>query len=308
MGAVDISWNAVLDSGTTPARVVVTKGSQLTQPMSQLLGGLELEQIGEGRYRAQNVAPARGARAVIFGGQLLGQSIVAATLDQPGKVVKTIHTIFARGGDASQPVEIDVDRMHAGRSFGSVTVTVRQGERLCTRSLLLLHEPEPDIIRHAVAMPDVDGPEKTVLRDYEFDGYQFGFVGGIDVSDPTLVAPAELGVWVRFAGTPDDVTTSQALLAYASDGFLIGTAMLPHEGISQAQAHQGISTGVITHTVTFHEPFRASDWLLLMHDSPYAGRGRSYGHANVFQNGQLVASFVQDNMIRSAEGGRPSVL
>jgi acyl-CoA thioesterase len=72
-------------------------------------------------------------------------------------------------------------------------------------------------------------------------------------------------------------------------------------------AHRTLSTGVISHTLTFHEPFSAADWLLLSHHSPYAGGGRSYGRADAFRaDGQLVASFVQDAMIRrKAEGTGP---
>ena len=58
--------------------------------------------------------------------------------------------------------------------------------------------------------------------------------------------------------------------------------MRPHEGVGQAQAHVTLSTGVVSHTLTFHEPFAASDWVLLAHSSPYAGRGRSYGRADAF--------------------------
>ena len=130
-------------------------------------------------------------------------------------------------------------------------------------------------------------------------------VGGVDVGDPDAVGPAELDVWSRFAGAPDDATTDQALVAFATDGFLIGTAMRPHAGVGQAQAHVTISTGVISHTLTFHEPCAASEWLLLSHRSPYAGRGRSYGRADVFRaDGQLVASFVQDGMIRAMSAPR----
>ena len=93
---------------------------------------------------------------------------------------------------------------------------------------------------------------------------------------------------MRFPGAPDDLRTSQALLAYASDGFLIGTAMRPHRGVGQALSHVTISTTVLTHTLTFHEPFRAGDWLLLAQEAPYAGRGRSYGRAHVFtEDGRL---------------------
>src|ERR1700679_846664 len=70
-------------------------------------------------------------------------------------------------------------------------------------------------------------------------------------------------------------------------------------GVGQAMAHVGIPTSVLTHPLTFHEPVDASEWHLLAHESPYAGRGRSYGRANIFTaDGRLVGSFVQDNMIR----------
>jgi acyl-CoA thioesterase II len=90
------------------------------------------------------------------------------------------------------------------------------------------------------------------------------------------------------------------LLGYASDGFLIGTAMRPHPGIGQALAHVSISTSVITQTLTFHEDFDVGGWLLLAHRSPQAGHGRSFGRADVFSaEGRLVASYSQENMIRA---------
>ena len=272
--------------------------------LSELLDCLDLQAAGPGRYRAAN---AGGGRDVIFGGQILGQSIVAATRDQPDKEVKTIHTIFARGGRVADPVEIQVDQMHSGRTFGSVTVTVSQGERLCARSLVLLHQPEPDLIRHAAPAPAVGPPESTSIREFEFKGYEMGIVGDVDISDPDATGPAELPVWVRFKGAPDDLTTSQALLSWSTDGFLIGTAMRPHPGVGQSQAHLGISTGVISHTLTFHEPFRADQWMLLDQESPYAGRGRAYGRAHVFTgDGRHIASFVQDSMIRGFPEGESS--
>lgn len=62
-------------------------------------------------------------------------------------------------------------------------------------------------------------------------------------------------MWTRFRGDPQDVTTSQALLGFASDGFLIGTAMRPHPGAGQRLAHVSISTSVIAHALSFHEQF-----------------------------------------------------
>ena len=87
------------------------------------------------------------------------------------------------------------------------------------------------------------------------------FVGG-------LTAPHEY-VWFSFGGA----MTASTLV------FLIGTAMRPHAGVGQSQAHRTVSTGVIGHTLTFHEPCSAAEWLLLSHRSIHAGRGRCHGRA-----------------------------
>lgn len=261
---------------------------------SGLLDALALREVGPDRYQADNVDT---GGFVVFGGQLLAQSIVAALAGQEGKTVKTLHIVFARAGSPQIPLDIDVDRIHSGRAVASSTVTVRQAERLCTRAMVLLTADEPDLIRHAERPAAPSSPSDACGRDS--GGFQVRFADGVDINDPDAVGPAELDVWTRFAGAPDDLGISQALLAYASDGFLIGTAMRPHEGVGQAHAHKTISTGVLSHTITFHDPFSAGEWLLLSHTSPYAGRGRSYGRADVFtENGDLVASFVQDSMIR----------
>jgi len=264
--------------------------------IASLTDSLVLESIGPDRYVAPNVASPHG---VVFGGQLLAQSVMAGLAGTEAMSVKTLHTVFARSARPDAPVDIVVDRMHAGRTFASSTVTISQGDRLCTRSLVLLHADEDDLVRHGVTPPRASDPDGASPSAQDVGAWQVRVAGGVDVNDPDLVAPAELDVWTRFVGAPTDPARSQALLAFATDGFLIGTAMLPHAGVGQAQAHVSLSTGVISHTLTFHEPAFVGDWLLMAHRSPYAGHGRSYGQADVFTSGgQLVASFVQDAMLR----------
>ena len=261
-----------------------------------LLGALDLEPLGPTMYRAVNAPTGPG---VIFGGQLLAQTVVAALEGNKGKAVKTVHTVFARAGSMEAGVEIDVEPIHDGRSFGSSTVTIRQGERVCTQSMVLLSADEPDLIRHATPAPIVGAPDDATRSAHARGAWEIRTVDGVDINDPQAVGPATLDVWTRFESAPDAPVIAQALLAFATDGFLIGTAMRPHPGVGQSQAHVTLSTGVVSHTLTFHEPFVADEWLLLSHSSPYAGRGRSYGRADVFTtSGRLVASFVQDNMIR----------
>jgi acyl-CoA thioesterase len=257
-----------------------------------ILGALELEPLGDGRFRAGH---AEVGHQVVFGGQLLAQALVAAAAGHDGKAPKTIHTVFARAASPAAPLDLVVEPVHAGRSFASSTVTISQGERTCTTSTVLLSADEPDLIRHAEPAPPLAPPDGA-----EPDGtWQVRTVDDVDIADPDAVGPAELDVWTRFDGAPGDPLLDHALLAFATDGFLIGTAMRPHAGVGQAQAHVTLSTGVISHTLTFHEPAAAGEWLLLSHRSTYAGRGRSYGRADVFtSDGSLVASFVQDAMIR----------
>lgn len=255
----------------------------------------------DGGYVAGSVS--EGGGQVVFGGQLLAQTVVAAGRSVEAKQLKSLHTVFARGARPDTPLEFEVDPMHAGRAFASTTVTVRQAGKLCTRSIALLHAPDDDLIRHTAERPDAGKPEDWAPSPATGPLWDVRTAGDVDLSDPT-VGPAELDVWVRFPGAPDDdPVVGQALLAYASDGFLIGTAMRPHEGLSQADAHVRVSTTVLSQTIAFHEPVDGSQWLLLAHRSPYAGRGRSYGRADVWQGDTLVASYVQENMIRGFPPG-----
>ena len=266
--------------------------------IDELLAVLELEPTGDTTWRGASME--FGGGTVVFGGQLLAQTIVAAATVDPDKEVKSVHTVFARGASADVPLEFDVEVMQKGRSFASATVTVRQADRLCTRSLVLLHAPDPDLIRHQDPAPEVAPADESVPSAHAGGFWEVRTVGGVDIADPDAVGPAQLDIWTRFVGAPDDPTLNRALLAFATDGFLIGTAMRPHPGVGQALAHRTISTSVITHTLTFHDPVDPSRWMLLSQESPVAGSGRSYGRAHVFdEDGHLVASFVQENMIRA---------
>jgi acyl-CoA thioesterase len=272
---------------------------------NELIDVLALTETGPDRYVGQNL---KGSQAVIFGGQLLAQAIAAAARTHPDMRVKSMHTVFARGGSPKSPVELEVDRLHTGRSFGSAQVSIRQGDRLCTRSLVLFDRPDADLITHGDDAPDVAPPERCPARSSAPPYWEIRMPEGVDISDPDAIGPPELHVWSRFADVPDEAWVSQALLSYASDGFLIGTAMRPHPGVGQALAHVSISTTVITQTLTFHDSFDAGDWLLLAHRSPFAGHGRSYGRADVFNSsGRLVASYVQENMIRAQADRTPAV-
>jgi acyl-CoA thioesterase len=222
----------------------------------------------------------------------------------PDKQLKNLHTVFARGGDPEQPLEFDVQVIQQGRAFASLTIAIRQGDRLCAQSTALLHDPELDLIRFEAKAPDVTAPLDTPARPGSHEWWEVRIVDDVDLYDPDAVGPPRLDVWSRFIGAPDEAFAGQALLAFASDGFLIATAMRPHKGVGQSMAHRTISTSVVAQTLSFHEWFAPDEWLLLHHESPHAGRGRSFGRADVFaEDGRLLASYAQENMIRSLPEG-----
>lgn len=266
--------------------------------LDAVLEALKLDRTGTDTYRAENLQIGHN---VVFGGQLLAQSIVAGQAGQEGKTVKTLHTVFARGARPDAPVEISVERLHSGRAMASSTVTISQGDRICTRSSVLLSADEPDVMRHADTSKAAEPPPAADPAV----AWQTRIAGGVDIDDPELVGPAELDVWTRWNGAPADPTTSQALLAFSTEGFLIATAMRPHRGIGQSLAHRTLSTGVVSHTITFHGPVPVGDWLRLAQRSVFSGGGRAYGRGDVFtESGDLVASFVQDSFIRPMGPGR----
>ena len=264
---------------------------------SPILAAFSMEEVAESVYRGPSVGDER--RPVVFGGQLMGQMIVAAALADGAKKVKSLHLIFARPGTVDLPVDIKVRKVHSGRAFASTSAVALQGDRMLSEGLLLLDVGEEDVIRHQVPMPSVGKPEESPEVEHSEPGVELRIVDGVDLVTTAATGPPEVSAWARFSGVPHEEAVHQALLSWYTDGFLIGAAMRPHEGVGQEQAHRTLSTGVIAHTITFHEAARADEWMLITNRSLYAGLGRTYGEGHVFsEDGRLLASFVQESMIR----------
>jgi acyl-CoA thioesterase II len=270
---------------------------------------LELEQVGDHTYAGRPEHDGE-QRNVVFGGQILAQMIMAAhrdhSVDHPNaKEVKSIHAIFARAGDYGAPIEYVVEQMHSGRTLGSDTVTFSQHGKVMSRGLILWSQDEPDLIRHTanVEMPAVGGPDDPGNRDdwRVFPGAVGRIAGGINTwsDDEPLRDPVQ-HVWTRYDASFSDPVVHQAIASWATDGYLIGTAMLPHAGYNEGHAHKTISTGVVSHTLNFHDRFDVSDWLLMANESVWAGRGRTHGRCNIWtEDGALVATYTQDNLVRA---------
>lgn len=267
--------------------------------LDDLLGCLDLRACDDGALEGRNY-DLRYPR--VFGGQLLGQGVRALHEAADGKQVKSFTQYFPREGKADRPVRYAVDTVHAGRSFATCSVTASQDERVIGLMTASLHAPEPGRSR-CDTMPAVGGPDDAQPAEHRILPWEVRVVDGLDLADRTTREPT-YRLWMRAPALggvdgADEDWLHQALLAHATDTPFIGTAVLPLEGLSQADAHVTYTSAVTTHTAWFHESFRLTDWLLLDVQSPVLGGGRSFGTAHAWSaEGRLVASIAQESLVR----------
>ena len=279
--------------------------------VGELIDLLQLERIEENLFRGQSRDI--GTRYV-FGGQVLGQALSAAqrTVD-PLRAVHSLHAYFLRAGDIEAPIVYEVDRARDGKSFSvRRVVAIQHGQPIFNFSASF-QVSEPGV-EHQMPMPEVPAPEDIPSREplpaaelanlpvklqrwlSRKGPFEFRHVNPRNELKPEKRPPFQQ-VWFRLIDrAPDDATLHRAMLAYASDFHLIGTATLPH-GISYLQ--HNVQMASLDHALWFHRPFRVDEWLLYSCDSPSAQGARGLTRGMIFsRDGRLVASTAQEGMIR----------
>lgn len=278
--------------------------------VDELVALMHLEPLGGDRFLAQSEDIGTPA---VFGGQVLGQSLAAASLtvgaDRP---VHSMHAYFLLPGEHA-PIEYSVDRVRDGRSFTTRHVVARQQERIIFE-MSASFQTVDDGVDHQLAMPAVEGPdglaseldqrlamgdrlpERWRIKGLEPHGIEYRRVEADDLLTP-IVQPSESAIWMRaIAPLPDDPVVHRALLAYASDHGLLRAAMLPH-GLSFMSGQ--VRPASLDHAMWFHRDFRMDDWLLYVLDSPSASGARGLCRGSLFtRDGRLVASTAQEGMLR----------
>lgn len=261
-----------------------------------LLACLAIEELGSDRYTAPNV-PMEYRR--IFGGQLLAQAVTIAARSSEGKQVKSLHALLPREGDLDHPVEWRLDRLQEGRSFAARSLVAEQEGRVIFQASVSLHRPERSSIEHAAPAPQPSSPERARPAELSMIPWETRVDGDVDLADPAP-GPPELTWWMRTPRVGDDPALHQALFAHASDLTLIGTALRPHPGLSEAAVHAGLQTAVTTHTLWFHDDFRVDEWLRVDQQSPCLRGARGFGWGQVRAGGdRLVGSFAQESLVRA---------
>jgi acyl-CoA thioesterase II len=249
----------------------------------------------------------------VFGGQVLGQALVAATATAEDRVVHSLHAYFLRRGDFNSPIVYEVDRALDGKHFSSRRVVAIQHGRQIFNMSASFQSAEAGV-DHQIPMPDVPQPES--LPDVE--SYYREAAGKLpdavrrmlEQKRPFEFRPVQRPdhlrreksaglkqIWFRAVDRlPDDEALHRSLLAYVSDFHLLDTALKPH-GISMISPNLVIAS--IDHAMWFHRSVRVDDWLLYSMDSPSASGARGFTRGSVFaRDGRLVASAAQEGLIR----------
>jgi acyl-CoA thioesterase II len=246
-------------------------------------------------------------RPVVEASQLLGQSIVAAMREAPGRRVVSAHMAFVRAADANQPVGISLDPLANGRTFTAFTATATQGDRRCASGTLLLGVPAADVVTHREAADGVPSPQAAVPYDMGVTGRELRVVDGAYTDDPdAAVGPPSIDAWVRFRDVPGDQAIHAGLLAQFTGHMSIAAALRPHAGVGQREAHRTLSTAINAIAISFHDDVRMDRWVLYRHLATVVHDGMAHSECRVHdEDGALVASFTVDAMIRPLD--RPAV-
>ena len=267
--------------------------------VDRLLDLFEVEQVGPDRFIGQSGLADVDERQVVEGTQVLAQVIVAAAKRLGDKSIRSVHAVFARAVMVGAPVILDFQILAEGRSTATAVVTASQNDRACMTFTVFADVPSEDVIRHHLPRPQVAPPAQANVCDMPMTGRQVKLVEVVDVNSPDEVGPPEIHAWLHYDPIPVRDDLAKALVAYFTGHLGISTTMRAHAGIGTAQSHLTVSTAPMTVTVSFHEPFGWSGWLLYTHESTQVGAGMSFIRGAVHtEEGELIASFCQDAMIR----------
>lgn len=280
---------------------------------SVLNGLLDVQDLGENQFLGQ---PQAGEKGRLFGGQVLGQALMAAakTVD-PGKLVHSSHNYFVRPGDAELPVSYQVFLDLDGRSFSNRRVVALQNDRPILNLTASFQGVEPGL-EHQQQAPVLPKPEDLLSDEQLASKYQDEInpdfypsllkerpveVRSVDESAHFRVTPAkrQQAIWFRVRGKLDDrQMLHRAALAYASDSVLLSTCTRPH-GLTWTTGK--LISASIDHALWIHDNnIQANEWMAYVMDTPWAGNARGMNRGSIFsEDGRLLASVAQEGLIRA---------
>jgi len=282
----------------------------MSDSVEDLLQILDLEQIEVNIFRGHSpdVTWQR-----VFGGQVIGQALVAAYRTVEDRFCHSLHAYFIRPGDPKVPILYEVDRSRDGRSFTTRrVVAIQHGKQIF--NLAASFQVREQGYEHQIDMPDVPGPDEVPsereLRERVISKLPPEVAKHFNRPRPVEIRPIDQpdylkpekrppyqNIWFRARkDVGGDIAINQCVLGYASDMTLLDTCVRPH-GVNWLSGK--VQMASLDHAMWFHGDFRADEWLLYSQDSPSSSGARGLNRGSIFtQDGRLVASVAQEGLIR----------
>ncbi|KAJ8098646.1 thioesterase-like superfamily-domain-containing protein [Lipomyces tetrasporus] len=281
---------------------------------------LKLEQLDVDLYKsAEPLYMARGARG-LYGGNVISQSLMAAIQTVPVEyTVHSMHCYFVLAGDPTLPVLYKVEHVRDGHSFVTRTVQARQRGRCIFTTTISFQIPAEAKLSHQPNYPGASLPQPDDLPDYAATAgelYKKGYVTKgelMSAEQLSSVVPMDTRIvldeypdgtppdqkmnylWVRAKGKIKNEQAHAMALAYISDNALLGTSARVN-GVNAQDITMMVS---LDHSIYFHAPFKADEWMLFQMNSPWTGSARGLVFGNIFtQDGILAASIIQEGVVR----------
>jgi len=279
-------------------------------PLARLLDRLDVVEDATDRFSG---VPEPGGDGPLFGGFVAAQATVVAGRTVAQGLLHSLHGYFLRPGRHDRPLHYEVDRIRDGRTFTTRRVVARQDGKAVFNLSASFARPEPGI-EHQTPAPEAPAPERVpdwedervrILGDPAArrpDGPVEVRLCDPDDPDPSVKLPPTRRAWMRPRGRlPDDALMHAALLVYASDRTLLGTAARPH-GMPWGR-RVGAS---LDHALWLHRPPRFEGWILLASESPVAHAARGLILGGLYDRaGVRIASVAQEGLIRAPRRVQP---
>lgn len=301
-------------------KILDTKMTIKNPATQDLIDALSLQRLDERIFLGQSfdfVGPR------VFGGQVLAQALLAGFYSlNDKKPCHSLHAYFLRGGDICYPISYEVTVLRDGRTLSARQIMASQtidGKQKTIFSMSASYAPMTQpALTHQKPMPTYPHPSTLKTETELFASYAQSYPLPATTKQrltrprPLVICPADpqflptkkdpkQALWLQLDGVDvaslaiDMTVFHQATLAFASDFYLLTTALRPHK---VNLLTEGLQVASIDHSMHFYRPFLVNEWLLYELASDVAAFDRGLNDGQFWQDGNLVAATRQEGLMR----------
>jgi acyl-CoA thioesterase II len=273
-----------------------------------------LEPIGPLRYRSRFGDPNLNGRS--YGGQILGQATMAATLSVPeDRQVSVLQLLFLSGANPDQRIEFEVRILQEGKRFSSRHVLGIQGDgktvlsahaSFCTSQQGPQHsaprfEPQqiPERLPRLTVIPPAIMQQLRPLGPYsdQIKPCMDFRMPDVERQLSAETAQARLEFWLRGVLPLSSRSRAQAaVFAYLSDWWLNFSSIGSH--LLELRSREPLYVSSLNHCIWFHRAFSPDAWMHVETESPCASAGRGLSIAHVRdREGLMLATLTQETLM-----------